>query len=382
MLKTIQNFAAIMPESNELKSLVQEASKFACQVEHMDLKAGFIAACIPLRELPADELQGQIEALAAKFPISDGSSIVLNAADDVAGLVGSYKIVTDFFCKGFAQPPAVRVVAANLISRVVASPEAQESCKDWLPCVAAMIEIVAWNRLQSQADAYSQLGNDVEDRVKADPALTITRALINARQAVPPPPECLADVQGGHAPCQALLTQTDSFITTHGVTHITRAQEPVSKAKSGLQPLCGGRLGGGSWKERLKCELLWLELKAIGEASVASINSDQLRLKIHELHKAHKVLKARINFFGLSPDLADDETILPLLKEARATLVEHHCMRACIMAASDMEAAKTLINQQVRGFEMASIKIEDLQPALWLCCTLVTSGQRLETSVP
>ena len=66
-----------------------------------------------------------------------------------------------------------------------------------------------------------------------------------------------------------------------------------------------------------------------------------------------------------------------LLHCARVTLVEHYLWMACYNASQDIEQIPTsrdTVNRQIQGFDTANISASDIQPALWLYTSKVTSG--------
>ncbi len=89
--------------------------------------------------------------------------------------------------------------------------------------------------------------------------------------------------------------------------------------------------------------------------------------------------KTRHEVFLLEYPKAEQKVYEELLAASRVSLTEHYLLSAVRSADSDalnIEASKTLINNQLKSWSTVGIKCTDLHPRLWAFAQQITAGKQ------
>ena len=91
--------------------------------------------------------------------------------------------------------------------------------------------------------------------------------------------------------------------------------------------------------------------------------------------------KKRYEMFTVKVDDELKTEVEGVIRSSRVTLTEHLLLQGVETATQDMQAAKNVVNEQIKAWSLPSVAIEctDIQPKLWSLAQSITQGKLLTT---
>ncbi len=299
----------------------------------------------------------------------------------------------------FPDQPQLSQVCTLAVERVLLTsdlPDELPGVKESKEHMSKIAVFVKHYDLKRVLDTYLVLGHSTEERVHADRTLVRIKAVLACHDSIGELPEGFAERPERF---HEVKTHARQALDCHRELYTGKAVPLVNEKVGILEPWKLGLAGGHSWKAHIEADCSWADLKSAGESTIDKLDPQKLIDMIRQLHQvfiflcslrclylscrnshklktqAYGVLKMRYGAFKQPVVEAISAKVLPLLTEARITLVEHYLFKACLKSNIDVAEAAADVNTQLRSFGQAGIKTTDLQPTLWLTCTKVTGGQ-------
>ena len=89
--------------------------------------------------------------------------------------------------------------------------------------------------------------------------------------------------------------------------------------------------------------------------------------------------KVKHDIYLLNVDSQEQKAVDALLHAARVTLTQHFiasAIRAAHSKKDNIESAKTMCNNQIKGWPVVRIKVTDINEKVWFHVQQITAGQQ------
>ncbi len=274
--------------SPELVGALQKYIDFSARATSKVMRNNTLVACQNVNG--ADGIGAEAaENLVRQLPQQDGVQICFAEASGVEDVCKTLQKLCDKIAGSYPEGHKPFLAAGRaLVLRVQLdlATAAKDDAKLRWEKQSNMLTLAAhMDALKDYHDSYMGLGDSVESRLQNDPGLARAKKLVQLWKTVyrTDRDESLLAITNQEY-INALKETSHNAIKEHGMQHISKGREPLSKASEQLRPVAFGAANGTSWKSLLKDDCCLKDLLAAGQSTILALHVQNFIQMIKQLH--------------------------------------------------------------------------------------------------